>query len=101
MKIEDIVKILKNNVKKNTNDNRQIIKHKNNAKNGNEIGIVLSNIDNSTFEVFIHVKINNEVISQLLYSTFNNIDEATKHYDKLEKYIIDFDLEGIVKEINN
>ncbi len=101
MKIEDIVKILKNNVKKNTNDNRQIIKHKNNAKNGNEIGIVLSNIDNSIFEVFIHTKINNEIIAQLLYSTFTNIDEASNHYNKLEKYINDFDLEGIVKEIKN
>ena len=46
-------------------------------------------------------KINNEVLSQLLYSPFNKLDEATKHYNKLEKYIIDFDLEGIVKEINN
>ena len=101
MNIVDIVKTLRENVTRNNNDSRQIIKHKNNIEYGNEIGIVLSNIDNSTFEVFIHAKINNEVISQLLYSTFNNIDEATKHYNKLEKYIIDFDLEGIVKEINN
>ena len=101
MKIDDIVKILKENITINKNDSRQIIKHKNNVENGNEIGIVLSNIDNSTFEVFIHAKINNEVLSQLLYSPFNKLDEATKHYNKLEKYIIDFDLEGIVKEINN
>ncbi len=101
MKFEDIVKILKDNMSINKNDSRQIIKYNNNTKYGNEIGIVLSNIDNSIFEVFIHARINNEIISQILYSTFNNIDEATKHYDKLEKYIIDFDLEGIVKEINN
>lgn len=101
MNIDNIVKKLKNNVTINNNDSRQIIKYKNNAEYGNEIGIVLSNTDNSIFEVFIHTKINNEIISQLLYSTFNNIEEATKYYDKLEKYIIDFDLEGIVKEINN
>ena len=101
MKIDDVVKILKNYVKNNSNDSRQIIKYKNNVEYGNEIGIVLSNIDNSIFEVFIHAKINNEVLSQLLYSTFNNIEEATKHYDKLEKYIINFDLEGIVKEIKD
>ena len=101
MKTDDIVKILKGNVSKNNNDSRQIIKHNNNTKYGNEIGIVLSNIDKSTFEVFIHAKINNEIISQLLYSTFNNIDEATNHYNKLEKYINDFNLEGIVKEIKN
>lgn len=99
--MEDIVKILKSNVTKNNNDNRHIINFKNNVEYGNEIGIVLSNIDNSIFEVFIHAKINNEIISQLLYSTFNNIEEATKHYDKLEKYIINFDLEGIVKEIKD
>ena len=101
MKIDDIVKILKSNVSKNKNDNRQIIKHKNNTKYGDEIGIVLSNIDKSTFEVFIHAKINNKIISQLLYSTFNNIDEATQYYNKLEKYITDFNLEGIVNEIKN
>lgn len=101
MKIDDILKILKNNVTKNFSDSRQIIRHKNNVKYGNEIGIVLSNIDNSIFEVFIHAKINNEILSQLLYSTFNNIDEATKYYNILEKYILDFDLEGIAKEINN
>ena len=101
MKFEELVKILINNMTTNKNDSRQIIKHKNNVEYGNEIGIVLSNVDNSIFEVFIHAKINNEVLSQLLYSTFNNIEEASKYYNKLEKYIIDFDLEGIVKEINN
>ncbi len=101
MNIDDIIKILKKNVTSNNDDSRQVIKYKNNVEYGNEIGIVLSNIDNSIYEVFIHAKINNEVLSQLLYSTFNNIDEATKCYRKLEKYIIDFDLEGIVKEINN
>lgn len=101
MKFEDIVKILKDNVTTNKNDSRQIIKYKNNVKYGDEIGIVLSNIDNSIFEVFIHAKINNEIMSQLLYSIFNNIDEATQYYNKLEKYINDFDLVGLVKEIKN
>ena len=101
MKVEDIVKILKNSMTTNKNDSRQIIKHNNNVEYGNEIGIVLSNIDSSIFEVFVHAKIDGEVISQLLYSTFNNIDEANKYFNRLEKYIMDFDLEGIVKEINN
>lgn len=101
MKVEDIVKIFKNNIATNKNDSRQIIKHNNNVEYNNQIGIVLSNIDNSIYEVFIHAKINNEIMSQLLYSTFDNIDEATKYYNKLEKYIIDFDLEGIVSEIKN
>ena len=101
MKIDDIVKTLKENVTINNNDSRQIIKNKNNVEYGNEIGIVLSSIDNSIFEVFIHAKINNEIMSQLLYSTFNDIDEAVIYYNKLENYISNFDLEGIVKEINN
>ena len=101
MKVEDIVKIFKDNATTNKNDSRQIIKNNNNVKYNNEIGIVLSNIDNSTFEVFIHAKINNEIISQLFYSTFNNIDEANKYYNKLEKFIIDFNLEGIIGEIKN
>lgn len=99
MKIDNVVKILKNNVTNNSNDNRQIINYKNNVEYGDELGIVLSNIDKSTFEVFIHAKINKEVISQILYSTFNNINDATNYYNKLEKYIIDFDLEGITREI--
>ena len=101
MKIDDIVKTLKENVTINNNDSRQIIKHKNNVEYGNEIGIVLSSIDNSIFEVFIHAKINNEIMSQLLYSTFNDIDEAVIYYNKLEKYITDFNLEGIANEIKN
>ena len=101
MKIDDIVKTLKENVTINNNDSRQIIKNKNNVEYGNEIGIVLSSIDNSIFEVFIHAKINNEIISQLLYSTFNDIDEAVIYYNKLEKYITDFNLEGIANEIKN
>lgn len=99
MKEDIIVKVLKDNATKNNTDSRQIIKHKSNVEYGNEIGIVLSNIDNSIFEVFIHAKINKEVISQILYSTFNNINDATNYYNKLEKYIIDFDLEGITREI--
>ena len=85
MNIDDIVEILKKNVTSNNDDSRQIIKHNNNVEYGNEIGIVLSNIDSSIFEVFVHAKINGEVMSQLLYSTFNNIDEANKYYNKIEK----------------
>ncbi len=101
MKFESVVKILKDSVTINKNDSRQIIKHNNNVEYNNQLGIVLSNIEKSIYEVFIHAKINGEVISQLLYSTFNNIDEANKYYNKLEKYIVNFDLEGIVSEIKN
>lgn len=101
MNIDTIVEMLKNNAEKHLDDSRQIIKYKNNTEYGNEIGIVLSKTNTSIFEVFIHVKINNEVISQILYSTFNNIDDATNYYNKLEKYIKVFDIDGIAKEINN
>lgn len=101
MKTNNVVEVLKENASDNDNDSRQIIKYKNNVDCGNEIGIVLSSIDDSIFEVFIHTKINKEIISQVLYSTFNNINDANNYYNKLEKYIIDFDLEGIVREIKN
>ena len=101
MNIDNVIKVLKENASKNDDDSREIIKYKNNVEYGNEIGIVLSNNDNSIFEVFIHVKINKEVISQILYSTFYNINDASNYYNKLEKYIINFDLDGIVNEIKN
>ena len=101
MNIDNIVDVFKENESKHPDDSRQIIKNKNNVMNGNEIGVVLSNIKSKIFEVFIHVKIKGEVISQILYSTFNNIDEASKYYNKLEQYINDFDINGIISEIKN
>ena len=100
MKNDQVIDILKNNAEEHLNDSRQIVKHKNNSLNGNQLGVVLSNIENTTFEVFIHSKINGEVISQILYKTFNNIDDSTTYYNKLEEYVINFDLQSIIDEIN-
>ena len=100
MKNDQVIDILKNNAEEHLNDSRQIVKHKNNSLNGNQLGVVLSNIDNTTFEVFIHSKINGEVISQILYKTFNNIDDSTTYYNKLEEFVINFDLQSIIDEIN-
>lgn len=101
MDIDQVKTILKKNETKNYNDSRQILKNKNNVMHGNEIGVVLSIINNNLFEVFIHAKIDNEVFSQILYSTFNTIIEANEYYDKLLKYIINYDIEGIIAEIKN
>ena len=101
MDIDQVKTILKKNETKNYNDSRLILKNKNNVMHGNEIGVVLSIINNNLFEVFIHAKIDNEVFSQILYSTFNNIIEANEYYDKLLKYIINYDIEGIIAEIKN
>ena len=100
MKNDQVIDILKNNAEEHLNDSRQIVKHKNNSLNGNQLGVVLSNIDNTTFEVFIHSKINGEVISQILYKTFKNIDDSTMYYNKLEEFVINFDLQSIIDEIN-
>ena len=100
MKNDQVIDILRNNAEEHLNDSRQIVKHKNNSLNGNQLGVVLSNIDNTTFEVFIHSKIDGEVISQILYKTFNNIDDSTMYYNKLEEFVINFDLQSIIDEIN-
>ena len=100
MKNDQVIDILKNNAEEHLNDSRQIVKHKNNSLNGNQLGIVLSNIDNTIFEVFIHSKIDGEVISQILYKTFNNIDDSIMYYNKLEEFVINFDLQSIIDEIN-
>ena len=100
MKNDQVIDILKNNAEEHLNDSRQIVKHKNNSLNGNQLGVVLSNIDNTTFEVFIHSKIDGEIISQILYKTFNNIDDSTMYYNKLEEFVINFDLQSIIDEIN-
>ena len=99
MKNDQVIDILKNNAEEHLNDSRQVIKHKNNSLYGNQLGVVLSNIDNTTFEVFIHSKINGEVISQILYKTFNNEEQAHEYYNELEKYIVDFNIEKIIEKI--
>lgn len=98
---DEILNILRTNSTKHPNDSRQIIKYKNNVLYGNELGIVLSNINSDTFEVFMHFKYNKEVISQILYKTFNNIKEATDLYNRYDNYVINFDIEKIIEEINN
>ena len=97
---KNIIDILKNNAEKHLNDNRSIIKYKNDVFYGNQIGIVLSHINYKTYEVFLHFKINDEVISQVLYTIYDNIKDATNYYDYLEEYVIKFDIESIIKEIN-
>lgn len=99
MNIDTIVKIFKKNAEKHPNDSRQIIKHKNNVLYGNQYGIVLSNIENKLFEVFMTAVIDKEVISQINYTTFNNIKEATIYYNKLEEYITNLDFNSIVNEL--
>ena len=99
MNIDKVLELLKDKAEKHPNDSRQIIKHKSNVLYGNQYEIVLSNIDNSIFEVFLTAVINGEVISQINYCTFKNIEEATNYYNKFEKYIINLDLESIVDEI--
>ena len=98
MKIENVIRIFKLNEKKNKNDNRTIIKYKNNYESGIELGVVFAKTD-SIYEVFIHSKIKNEVISQILYKTFNNEEEGKKYYCELEQYITDFNIDEIVHEI--
>ena len=99
MNIDDIIEVLKSNAEKHPNDNRQIIKYKNNVIYGNEFGVILSNVDDKIFEVFIHATINKEVVSQILYTTFNNIYEANKLYEELEGYIVNNDIKSIIDRI--
>ncbi len=98
MKIEDVIKIFKTNETKIIDDNRSIIKYKNNVELGIELGVVLSK-NSKIYEVFIHSKIENEVISQILYSTFDNEEDAEKYYNQLEQYIVHFNIDEIVNEI--
>lgn len=99
MNVDNIIKVLKSNAKKHPNDSRQIIKYKNNVIYGNEFGVILSNVDDKIFEVFIHATINKEVVSQILYTTFNNIYEANKLYEELEGYIVNNDIKSIIDRI--
>ena len=98
MKIEDVIKVFKSSETKNIDDNRTVIKYKNNAELGIELGVVLSK-SNKKYEVFVHSKIENEVISQMLYSIFDNEEDAEKYYNHLEQYIVHFNIDEIVNEI--
>ena len=99
MNIDNIVEVLKSNAEKHPNDSRQIIKYKNNVIYGSEFGVILSNVDDKIFEVYIHATINKEVISQISYTTFNNIYEANKLYEELERYIVNNDIKSIIDRI--
>ncbi len=98
MKIEDVIKLFKIDEIKNIDDNRTVIKYKNNVQSGIELGVVFSKSD-KTYEVFIHSKINNEIISKLLYRTFDNKKDGERYYSQLEQYIINFNIDEIVNEI--
>ena len=98
MKIEDVIKVFKMNETKNIDDNRTVIKYKNNVELGIELGVVLSKTS-KIYEVFIHSKIENEVMSQILYSTFDTEEDAEKYYNQLEQYVIDFNINEIINEI--
>ena len=101
MNMNDLHILLENNSIKDTNNDREIIKFKNNVEFGNEIGSILSTIKGKIYEVFIHITIEKKVYSKLLYKTFDNINEAEKYYTKLEKYITDYDINNIINDINN
>lgn len=98
MKIEDVIKLFKIDEIKNIDDNRTVIKYKNNVQSGIELGVVFSKSD-KTYEVFIHSKINNEIISKLLYHTFDNKKDGERYYSQLEQYIINFNIDEIANEI--
>ena len=101
MKIEDVIKIFKIYKTSNKNDNRTIVEHKNNIINGIEIGVVLSKIEKNEYEVFLHSKYKNEVISQIYYKKYKVKEEAFKSYRVMEQYITDNQLDKIVFMIEN
>ena len=101
MNIEELEKLLETNSVKDTNDDRTIIDFKNNIEDGNEIGVILSTINYKIYEVYIHITIDQKVYSKLLYTTFNNIEEARKHYKELEEYVINYDVKTLIDRIKN
>lgn len=80
---EKLINILKTAQSNNKNDEREILDHYINIIEGNEMGVVLSSIDKKNYEVFLHARINKEVISQILFSSYNNVDDA---YDRFNYY---------------
>lgn len=101
MNIEELEKLLEENSAKDENDDREIIKFKNNVEYGNEIGSILSTIKGKIYEVFIHVTVEGKAYSKLLYKTFDKIEDATNYYNKIEKYIIEYNIKSIIDEIKN
>jgi len=101
MNIEELKKILEENSVKDENDDREIIKFKNNVEFGNEIGSILSTIKGEIYEAFIHITVEGKVYSKLLYKTFDKIEDATNYYNKIEKYIIEYNIKSIIDEIKN
>ena len=108
MNIEELEKLLEIKSVKDKNDKRtiidfknNIIDFKNNIEDGNEIGVVLSTINQEVYEVYIHITIDQKVYSKLLYTTFNNIEEAQEHYKELEEYVINYDVKTLIDRIKN
>ena len=101
MNIEELEKLFEIKSVKDKNDERTIIDFKNNIEDGNEIGVVLSMINQEFYEVYIHITIDKKVYSKLLYTTFNNIEEAQNLYKELEEYVINYDIKTIIDKIKN
>ena len=101
MNIEESEKLLEIKSVKDKNDERTIIDFKNNIEEVKEIGVVLSTINQEVYEVYIHITIDQKVYSKLLYTTFNNIEEAQEHYKELEEYVINYDVKTLIDRIKN
>lgn len=95
---EELIKIFKKVETKNNDDSRTILKHNNRIIFGNEFGIVLSKIKDNSYEVFLHAKIDKNVISQILYEKYDVEELANIAYDKFLSYINNNDLESIINE---
>ena len=77
---------------------------KNTNKNGKGFPYIgASDLESSSdvYEVYIHITIDQKVYSKLLYTTFNNIEEAQEQYKELEEYIINYDVKTLIDRIKN
>ena len=48
-----------------------------------EIGAIINEYENDTFEVYLYVKGSQTVASKLLLKEFNNLDEAKEYYKEI------------------
>ena len=51
--------------------------------------------------MYIHITIDQKIYSKLLYTTFNNIEEAQEHYKELEECVINYDVKALIDRIKN
>ena len=94
-----IIGILEKHIINHPKNDSNIIDYLNKILYGIEFGVVLTSFDDK-YEVYIHVKIEDDIYTNINYRIFDNIESAKKYYNKYKDAILTEEFEYIINYID-